>query len=159
MSRWSRLKQEARAAAAPQPAGDRAGEVPELPVLPALDSLDFNSDFTGFLHPAVDEKIRSAALKKLFSDPHFNVMDGLDVYIDDYSRADPIPPAMLEQLARNLIGAREPDSVKRDESPARGSRTAVADGDKGQAPLPDNAAAGEPPVMPACDRNEPAAKS
>ena len=30
-------------------------------------------------------------MKKLFSDPHFNVMDGLDTYIDDYGKPDPIP--------------------------------------------------------------------
>jgi hypothetical protein len=46
----------------------------------------------------VDEGIRRAALKKLFSDPRFNVMDGLDVYIDDYTREDPIPTGMLAQL-------------------------------------------------------------
>ncbi|MGS0757921.1 DUF3306 domain-containing protein, partial [Roseateles sp. GG27B] len=39
-----------------------------------------------------------AAMKKLFSDPHFNVMDGLDIYIDDYTQADPIPLAMLREM-------------------------------------------------------------
>ncbi|MEK7875617.1 MAG: DUF3306 domain-containing protein, partial [Pseudomonadota bacterium] len=28
----------------------------------------------------------------------FNVMDGLDVYIDDYSKSEPIPAAMMAQL-------------------------------------------------------------
>jgi hypothetical protein len=49
--------------------------------------------------PDVAPEVRNAAMKKLFSDPHFNVMDGLDVYIDDYSKPDPVPPAMLRQLA------------------------------------------------------------
>jgi hypothetical protein len=43
--------------------------------------------------------VKNAAFKKLFADPHFNVMDGLDTYIDDYSKPDPIPPEMLRQLA------------------------------------------------------------
>jgi hypothetical protein len=43
--------------------------------------------------------VKNAALKKLFSDPHFNRMDGLDVYIDDYNKADPLPPEMLRKLA------------------------------------------------------------
>jgi hypothetical protein len=38
-------------------------------------------------------------MKKLFADPHYNVMDGLDVYIDDYSRPDPMPEKMLRSLA------------------------------------------------------------
>ena len=47
---------------------------------------------------AAAERVRRAALKKLFSDARFNVMDGLDIYIDDYSKEDPIPPALLAQL-------------------------------------------------------------
>jgi hypothetical protein len=37
--------------------------------------------------------------KMFFSDPHFNVMDGLDIYIGDYNTFEPIPPAMLAMLA------------------------------------------------------------
>jgi hypothetical protein len=39
-------------------------------------------------------------MKKLFTDPHFNVMDGLDTYIDDYGRADPIPKSVLRQMVQ-----------------------------------------------------------
>ena len=42
--------------------------------------------------------VRNAAMKKLFADPQFNVMDGLDIYIDDYSKSDPIPEAMLRAM-------------------------------------------------------------
>ena len=41
---------------------------------------------------------RNAALKKLFADPHFNVMDGLDTYIDDYTKSDPIPEEWLKTM-------------------------------------------------------------
>ena len=51
-----------------------------------------------FVRAGVDEAVKRAALKTLFADPHFNVMDGLDIYIDDYGQPDPIPPAMLRQL-------------------------------------------------------------
>ena len=117
LSRWSRLKQHARE---PPPAGpaDTAGPPPELP---PLDSLDINSNFKGFLHPKVDENLRRAALKKLFNDPHFNVMDGLDVYIDDYGKSEPIPAEMLRQLAQaqNIFAGPKPDEAPRDEpSPA-----------------------------------------
>ena len=97
LSRWSRRKEQARREAEnplPQPAETKE----PVPQLPALDQLTFESDYRGFLHPKVSEDMRRAALKKLFSDPHFNVMDGLDVYIDDYSKSDPIPAAMLAGL-------------------------------------------------------------
>jgi hypothetical protein len=42
-------------------------------------------------------------MKKLFSDPRFNVMDGLDVYIDDYGKPDPLPAGMLRQLAQSRL--------------------------------------------------------
>jgi hypothetical protein len=76
-----------------------------LPELPCVDDLTLDSDFSGFLHPKVDPGVRKAALQKLFSDPHFNVMDGLDTYIDDYSKTEPLPPAMLAGLrqAQNIL--------------------------------------------------------
>ncbi len=40
-------------------------------------------------------------MKKLFSDPHYNVMDGLDIYIDDYGKPDPIPLEMLRRMAQS----------------------------------------------------------
>ena len=100
LGRWSRVKVEARDAeaapvvppAAPSPAED------EPPELPALDQLTIDSDYRGFFHPKVGEDVRRSALRKLFSDPQFNVMDGLDVYIDDYSKSEPIPAAMLAGL-------------------------------------------------------------
>ena len=67
-------------------------------VLPPVETLTPASDFTPFMRPDVDPALRRAALHKLFADPHFNVMDGLDVYIDDYSKPDPISPEMVRTL-------------------------------------------------------------
>ncbi|MFN7086136.1 MAG: DUF3306 domain-containing protein [Burkholderiales bacterium] len=99
LSRWSRLKREARNAPPDklQPAA-KAVDAAAAPQLPPLDELTADSDFRGFFHPKVDEALRRSALKKLFADPRFNVMDGLDVYIDDYSVPNPLPAAMLAQL-------------------------------------------------------------
>lgn len=66
--------------------------------LPPIETLDLDADFTGFLKKEVGEPLRRAALRKLFSDPHFNRMDGLDTYIGDYSAADPIPPDIMKRL-------------------------------------------------------------
>lgn len=89
--------------ASPAPLGEDQGggaaEPPPPPTMADAEALTADSDFTRFVRPGVDPQVKSAALKKLFADPHFNVMDGLDTYIDDYGKPDPIPPEMLKQLA------------------------------------------------------------
>jgi hypothetical protein len=77
---------------------------PERPPAPTLDDvaqLTRSSDYTRFVAPDVDPQVKNAALKKLFTDPQFNVMDGLDVYIDDYGKPDPIPASMLRQMVQS----------------------------------------------------------
>lgn len=117
LSRWSRLKEEEKQPPpqkAPEKAADPKAPAPELP---PLDKLTFDSDYRGFFHPKVDEGMRRAALKKLFTDPRFNVMDGLDVYIDDYSKSEPIPAEMLAGLkqAQNILRWAKEDEEKRKE--------------------------------------------
>lgn len=84
------------------PAGAVAKPPPTLEDVAALTT---ESDFTPFVARGVDETVRRSAMKKLFTDPHFNVMDGLDIYIDDYSKFEPIPPEMLAALnhAKDLL--------------------------------------------------------
>jgi hypothetical protein len=69
------------------------------PTLDDAQALTPQSDFRRFVTADVDPQVRNAAVKKLFADPHFNVMDGLDIYIDDYSRPDPLPQTMLRRMA------------------------------------------------------------
>lgn len=73
---------------------------PEPPALSLEDVklLTKDSDFKPFMAKDVGADVRNAAMKKLFADPHFNIMDGLDIYIDDYSKSDPIPEAMLRAM-------------------------------------------------------------
>lgn len=77
-----------------------------------------DSDYSAFVVRGVDKAVQRLALKKLFADPHFNIMDGLDIYISDYNKADPIPPAMLASLRQAqafLAKVIEPDE---DQTPA-----------------------------------------
>jgi hypothetical protein len=67
--------------------------------LPPVESLTYESDFSAFMQPKVAEDTKRAALRKLFSDPSFNVMDGLDIYVGDYTQADPMPVGMLEKVS------------------------------------------------------------
>lgn len=84
-------------AAAPQ-----ADEQALAVALPPLESLTIDSDFSPFMQAGVDEGVRRSALRKLLRHPQFNVMDGLDTYIDDYSTPSPLEP----ELARTLMQAR-----------------------------------------------------
>ena len=98
LDRWSRRKAETRQEAPPAAREQDADAKAPPGELPPVEKLDFDSDYRAFFHPKVSEDTRRAALKKLFSDPRFNVMDGMDVYIDDYSKTEPIPPAMMAGL-------------------------------------------------------------
>lgn len=95
LARWSRLKKAGNAVA--------AAEVADPASL--LENLGPDSDFGVFLGEEVSEGVRRQAMKTLFSDPRFNVMDGLDIYIDDYSVSEAIPEEMLATLnqARTLF--------------------------------------------------------
>jgi hypothetical protein len=80
------------------PAEDAAPEPVRELSLDDAKLLTKDSDFKPFMASNVGPEVRNAAMKKLFADPHFNVMDGLDIYIDDYSISEPIPEAMLRQM-------------------------------------------------------------
>lgn len=81
-----------------------AHTAPELPTptLEEAQALTPESDYTRFVLPNVRPDVRNAAFKQLFSDPQFNIMDGLDIYIDDYSQPNPLPLS----LARKLTSAK-----------------------------------------------------
>ena len=79
----------------PQP----ADTAPPPPTLADAQALTPESDFKPFVQRAVSPEVRNLAMKKLFADPHFNVMDGLDIYIGDYTQPDPLPEGMLRKMA------------------------------------------------------------
>ena len=115
---------------------DPKSEAPKTPPPPTLEdvqALSPESDYSAFTGVNVSPEVSNAAMKKLFTDPHYNVMDGLDIYIDDYGKPDPLPLSMLRQMASakflNLFDEEE-------KPPAGAAVTAV----------PHNAAPSETPV-------------
>ena len=95
-------------------------DAPPPATLDDVEKIDrFAPDFSAFMKPDVDPAVQQAAMKKMFSDPHFNIMDGLDIYIDDYSKPDPIPLEMLKRMVQSDMlnifrkdGDEEADSTK-----------------------------------------------
>ena len=98
-------------------ATDPAAESPKLPTLSDVEQLTPDSDFSTFMTQGVSPEVRNAAMKKLFTDPHYNVMDGLDIYIGDYNTPDPLPAGMLAKM----VGAQFLGLVKAPEDVAQSS--------------------------------------
>ena len=119
-SRWSRQKAQAKgqpptdapppsvAAVPPPPEPEVPAPVsadsptpstdPAAPTLDDVAQLTPQSDFAPYMGRTVSKVVKNAAMKKLFADPHFNVMDGLDIYIDDYSIPSPLSPEDLKNM-------------------------------------------------------------
>lgn len=124
MSRWSRLKARAREQAAPvaeagaappqaQAAEDTrphaappqvapqppAGPPPELP---DIDLLGEDSDYSAFLAEGIDATLRRKALRKLFHSPKFNVLDGLDDYMGDFTQFEPLGSIVTADMRHHI---------------------------------------------------------
>jgi hypothetical protein len=146
-ARWARPKPESAqtpnqapplAAALPLASATDSIDLAQPPVAPPLLSMDdvaqltMDSDYAPFIARGVDQAVQRGAMKKLFADPHFNLMDGLDIYIGDYNTFEPIPAAMLallehakgvldplsmfEQPVMQLVSTRQPESKPDPES-------------------------------------------
>ena len=135
LRRWARVKASGADAVAespprpvaPPPAAPAAEAVPaaaqpgaavEAPAQQNVLTLDDaaqltpGSDFSAFVSRGVDKDVRRLALKKLFADPHFNVMDRLDMYMDDYNKPSPVSAAMLAGLEHARSALRRPEEVQ-----------------------------------------------
>lgn len=115
LSRWSRMKRE-------QPVEERKAE-PETPALPPslppVESVTPESDIAGFMHPKVKDELRRLALKKLFTDPHFNVPDPFEPFSGDWT-GEALAPDMLAKLnqARTLLfDEKDKNKAEGDETP------------------------------------------
>jgi hypothetical protein len=110
----------------PQQACAEALSHETLPTLEDVQSLTPESDFQPFMQTGVSGDVRNAAMKKLFADPHFNVMDGLDIYIGDYSQPDPMPQGMLRQMASAQFLKLVPSETPEENRQSAGAAEVVA---------------------------------
>jgi len=129
LSRWSRLKREA-------PAKEKAleekkeAEAKPAPVLPPVESLTPQSDFTGFMGPKVEDRLRRLALKKLFSDPHFSAPDPFEPFSGDWTVGEPIGQELLSKLnqTRSVLLSQE----EREEQDKEAEQKTVQEGEPTQ---------------------------
>lgn len=103
LDRWSRVKREVKAGAVPPgtvDAPDEARVLPSLETLAAdIANKGLDADFAPFMQQGVAEATKRAAIQQLFKQPVFNVMDGLDVYIEDFNIYEPLMASELPGLA------------------------------------------------------------
>lgn len=161
-SRWSRRKAQVRSgepvpepvppAAAPAAVGGAAVAAPEpvqpvpeapAPPPPTLEDtrvLTPASDFSRFVAKDVPSDVRNAAVKKLFADPHFNVMDGLDIYIDDYSKPSPLSAADMARMvsAQFLKLVDDPEEQAKKTAAAAAAPVPQAAAERPDVPTPDD---------------------
>ena len=112
LSRWSRVKGEQNV-----PEKKEEPEASPAPALPPVEELTPESDFSGFMHPKVEDALRRVALKKLFRDPHFNIPDPFEPFSGDLTGGDPISEEVLATLnqARTLLFDNDKDEKKEQE--------------------------------------------
>jgi len=75
--------------------------------MPSVESLDENSDYAGFLSAGVSEKLRRAALRKLFHLDVFNVVDGLDDYAEDYTKFEKLGAIITADMRLQKLRAEQ----------------------------------------------------
>lgn len=141
VSRWSRLKAQARETTAPEAESSavtpadaddtdaRPASAPTPLELPDINLLGEDSDYSAFLAEGVDATLRRKALRKLFHSPKFNVLDGLDDYMGDYTQFEPLGSIVTADMRYQI------------ERAARLAEQALAEGDDGAAPVEQGPAA------------------
>jgi hypothetical protein len=135
-------------------AKDQTAQTPEpVKVLTLEDvaKLTPESDFTSYMTQGVSPEVRNAAMKKLLADPHYNIMDGLDIYIGDYNTPDPMPEGMLAKM----VGAQFLGLVKAPEDVAQSAPSEVQHQEAPEAIQPSENFA-EPPASTVNLENDPA---
>ncbi|BET26006.1 uncharacterized protein DUF3306 [Limnobacter thiooxidans] len=91
---------------------------PELPLPTELDlaAVEQGGDIKAFLVDKVAPELKNKAFKALFSRPEFNLMDGLDIYIDDYNKFTPLSQEDIGKmsLSKQLLSRPDLEVIKPD---------------------------------------------
>lgn len=140
LERWSRLKREAEAASGEEEAAADAAPPAmteeEIAALPRPEDLTTESDITCFMRPGVPDRLRNAALRRmwLLDSAIRDFVGPARDYSYDWNQVGNVPGSGLldsrEEVAamlRGLFGDPEPEQEKPAKLPAEGDK-AVPDG-------------------------------
>ena len=126
LERWSRRKLETqhdspdvaagelREANSPAPLADEPEQVLTDADMPPIESLGEDSDYAPFLSPGVSDDLRQQAMRKLFTQPEFNVTDGLNDYDEDYTQFAGLGKIITHEMKRVLQRELDPDNEAAD---------------------------------------------
>ena len=133
LSRWSRRKQaiaRGETPAEPPPPAVVATPAPataqDEPPLPDPLSLGMADDFSAFLCDKVPPALKHKAMQHLFSHPHFNELDMMDVYMEDFNLVPNLEPASLD-LVKHAKAVLDPDFGQAPETQTEADPEAAAD--------------------------------
>lgn len=102
-----------------QPPAKPSTPQPELPLPTEADLLAVKQggDIKAFMVDKVSTELKNKAFKALFSRPEFNVMDGLDIYIDDYNKFTPLSQEDIGKmtLSKQLLSRPDLEVLKKED--------------------------------------------
>lgn len=85
--------------------------------LPNPDEIEIGGSFAKFMKANVDPAAKTAALRALWKQPHFNEIDGLLEYALDYSNQPKLTPEVSAELAQKVFRFITKDDAELDEDP------------------------------------------
>jgi hypothetical protein len=122
LERWSRRKLDSQRDEQAAPASE-SGSVPDVAPaadepekvltdadMPPIETLGVDSDYSPFLSPGVSDDLRRQAMRRLFTQPDFNITDGLNDYDEDYTQFAGLGKVITHEMKRML--QRELDAGK-----------------------------------------------
>ncbi|AEG09573.1 hypothetical protein Sbal183_4044 [Shewanella baltica OS183] len=92
--------------------------------LPNPDEIEIGGSFASFMGANVDPAAKSAALRALWKQPHFNEIDGLLEYALDYSNQPKLSAEVSAELAQKVFRYITKDSETPDEESALAKQAA-----------------------------------
>jgi len=154
LERWSRRKLDAQHDDQGTPASESSAAINVVPAadepekvltdadMPPIETLDGDSDYSPFLSPGVSDDLRQQAMRKLFTQPDFNIADGLNDYDEDYTHFTGLGKVITHEMKRMLQRELEAEGTPAESAAAPDEREpGIAERTAAESDSPDASAA------------------